>query len=109
MLRCSASVLAHHAESVSIVNHDAELVFLLECCNLVEDSECSGHSEYTFCNEEDSATLIFSFFASPCKHSFAVLDVVVTELIFASHMQTYSVKKACMVFCVIHNDVMTAY
>ena len=109
MLRRSAAVRAHHTESVCIIDHDAELILLLECCDLVEDTEGTCHTEYALCDQEHSTTLGLRLCTCLCNHSLAVDDVVVAELVLASYMQTDTVKQTCMVFSIIYDNVVTAY
>ena len=107
MLRSSASVLSEEAETVSIIYHYAEIVFLLESADLVEFAECAGHSIYAFGDEQHSAALFVSLGAGPCEHLLAVFDVVVAIFVFAAHVQTYAVHKAGVALCVIYDDVVT--
>ena len=100
---------SHRTESVGVIDHDPEPVFLLECGYLVEDSECSGHAEHSFGDQKHAAALCLSLGAGPCNHSFTVLDVVVTVFVFASDVQSDSVEKAGMVLCVIDYHVVTAH
>ena len=109
MLRCTASVFTHHTESVCVVDHDAELVFLLESCDLVEDSKSTCHAVHAFCDEEDSTTLLFSFLTCPCNDSLTILDVVMTIFILASYVESDTVKQTCMRLSIIHYHIVTAY
>ena len=87
-------MLAEQAETVGIIDEYAELIFLLEGGDLVENTHCSGHSEHAFGDEQHSAALFVSLGASPCKHLLAVFDVVVAEFVLLSHMQTDTVQQA---------------
>ena len=101
MFRCTASVLTHNAKTVSVINHNTELVLLLECCDLIKDSKCAGHTEYSLGNKKHTTTTRFSLFTSLCQNSLAVVDVIMAEFVFASDVQTNTVKKTSVVFCII--------
>ena len=79
---------------MSIIDEDAEVIFLLEFNNLVKETECSGHSIHTLGDEEDSAAGLLAELGRPLKSFLAAFIIVVTVGHTFSHVQTGTVDKA---------------
>ena len=109
MLRRTASVRTHYAESVCIVNHETERILLLQRHNLVENTQRTGHTEHTFRDYEYATALFVCNLASASEHFLAIDDIVVTEFELLADMQTYTVQQARMRLCVIDYYIMAAY
>ena len=99
-------MLAEQAETVGVIDEYAELIFLLEGGNLVENTHCSGHSEHAFGDEQHSAAILLRHLAGTCKYLLAVLDIVVAILVFLSHMETYTVEQTSVALGIIHDHVV---
>ena len=106
-LGSSAAVLAEKSESVCIVNHETEVVFLLEGSDLVEDTERTGHTVNALCNKENATAVCISLFTRTCENFFTILDIVVTIFVFAADMQTDTVEQTSMALCIIDDYVVT--
>ena len=100
-------MFSEKTETVCIVDENTEIVFLLECSNLVKLAERACHSINTFRNEKYSAAVGISLSTSLCKHFLAVFHIVVTIFVFASDMKTDTVKKTRVTFSIIDNDIVT--
>ena len=100
-------MLSEETEAVSVVDHYAEAVFLLESSDLVELSESSGHSIYALCDEENSASVGISLGAGLGENLLAILDVVVAVFVLAAEMETDTVKQTGVALGIIDNDIVT--
>ena len=100
-------MLAEKTESVSVIDHYAEIVFLLESCNLVELAESTGHSVNALGDEKHSASVGISLGTCFRKHLLAVCNIVVTIFVFASEMETDTVQETCMALGIINDDIVT--
>ena len=100
-------MLTEKTESMSIVDHETESVFLLESSDLVEDTESTGHTIYTLSDEEHSAAVGISLSAGTCKNLLAIFDIVMTIFVFASYVETDTVEKTCMALCIVNDNVVT--
>ena len=106
LLGSSASVLAEEAEAVGIVDHEAEIVFCLECGDLVQDTHRAGHSVDALGDEEHSAAVLVGLLAGPGEDPFAVDDVVVAVFVLAAGVETDAVHEAGVALGVIDDDVV---
>ena len=95
-------------ESMSVVDKDAERIFLLESDDLIQLSERSGHAVNTLGDKQDTSTVLISFLTSAGKNLLAILHVVVAVLVFAADMETDTVKQASVALGVIDDDIVTA-
>ena len=107
MLGSTAPVFSHHAETVGIVYHDAEIVFLLQFHNLVENAECAGHAVYAFSDKKHSAACLFTDFQSPLYGLLAFFYIVMRIHHALALVQAAAVDKARMGFRVVDNHIVT--
>ncbi len=94
---------------MGIVDEDTELVFLLQLNNLVKESERSGHSIYTLCDEKDSSACLLTEPCSPLESLLTAFIVIMTVCHPLSHMQARTVDKAGMCLRVINDDIVTVH
>ena len=106
MLGCSASVRAHHSEAVRIIDEDAEVVFLLESHDLVQNTECSCHTVHSFGNQQHAAAGFLAYLESTLDSPLAFLDVVVRVYHPLAHVQTAAVDEAGVGLGVVHDNIV---
>ena len=109
MFRSTAAVGTHHAETVGVVDQDAEIVFLLEGCDLVEDAERAGHAIDAFGDQQHTAAVLFGFLAGAREDHLAVFDIVVAVFVLAAHVQADAVEQAGVALVVIDDHVVAAH
>ena len=100
-------MLSEKSESVSVIDHETEVVFLLEGCDLVENTERTCHTVNTLGNEENTAAVGISLSACTCKNLLAIFNIVVTILVLAADMQTDTVEQTCVALGVINDHIVT--
>ncbi len=97
---------AQQAEAVGVVDQDAELVFLLQCGDLVQDAERAGHAEHALGDQQHAAAVLLRHLAGMGEHFLAVGDVVVAVLELLADVQADAVQQAGVAFGVIDDDVV---
>src|SRR5690606_32527362 len=79
MFTSSGSGFAHGASAVGIINHEAEVVFLLEGDYFVEGAKVTGHAEDSFGDDHDSSSCLCNDFLCMLKLLFEALHVIVCK------------------------------
>ena len=79
MLACSGSGFTHSTKSVSIVYHQAEIVFLSQLHDTRQIAQIARHTEDSFGNHQNSAVIFFSLFGGKFQHFIAAFHIVVRE------------------------------
>ena len=95
----------HNSESVSIVNKDSELEFLLQFYNLIQNSQSTGHSVNSLSYKEYAASLLLCTLGCAVENLLAVCNVVVSILHSVTHVKSQSVHNAGMALFIIYNNV----
>ena len=105
----AAAVGAHHAETVGVVDHEAEVVLLLQGHDLVQDAQGAGHAEHALGDHEDAAAAFLGHLGGAGEDAVAVLRVVVAELELVADMEADAVQQAGVALGVIDDDVVPAH
>ena len=106
---CSGSCFAKGAEAVSVVHEETEFVLFFQGGDLFQLALIASHAEYSFCDDEDTASaLFFDEGGGALKLFFTVFDIVVFEYVAVAGVKTESVDDAGVAFGVIDDDVVAA-
>ena len=89
-----------------VVNQDAELVFLLQCDYLVQNSESAGHTVHSLGNQQHTAAGLLADLESALDGLLALLDIVVRIHHPLAHVQTAAVNEAGMSLRVVHDNIV---
>ena len=91
---------------MSVVNQDAEAVFLLQLHDAREVTQSTRHAVHTLGDDEDAATRLFHHLSCHLKFFLKVVHVVVAVFIFVAKMQTDAVEQTSVCLVVINDNVV---
>ena len=103
----TAPMGTHHAETVGIVNENAEVVFFLECRDFIQNAQSTGHTKHAFGDEQYATALPIGLCTGFGQHFFAVHNVVVFEFDAGADMEAHTVEQASVSFRVVNDDIVT--
>src|SRR5690606_15396001 len=104
----AAAALAQHAEAVGVVDEEAEIVFLLEGRDLLQDALVAAHAEHALRHQEDAAAFLVGPLLGALEVLLDALNVIVLVREALADVQARAVDDAAVALGVIDDRVAAA-